>query len=47
MRSSNITAQAAGEIDAAEDAEQLAFEIDAMLLMANAAYVMEPERRGA
>ena len=35
-------AQAAGEIDPAEDAEQLAFEIDAMLLMANAAYVMEP-----
>jgi AcrR family transcriptional regulator len=35
-------AQAAGEIGPAEDAEQLAFEIDAMLLMANAAYVMEP-----
>jgi AcrR family transcriptional regulator len=35
-------AQAVGEIDASEDAEQLAFEIDAMLLMANAAYVMEP-----
>ena len=35
-------AQAAGEIDPAEDAQQLAFEIDAMLLMANAAYVMEP-----
>jgi AcrR family transcriptional regulator len=35
-------AQAAGEIDPDEDAEQLAFEIDAMLLMANAAYVMEP-----
>jgi AcrR family transcriptional regulator len=35
-------AQAAGEIDAAEDPEQLAFEIDAMLLMANAAYVMDP-----
>jgi AcrR family transcriptional regulator len=35
-------AQAAGEIDPAEDAGQLAFEIDAMLLMANAAYVMEP-----
>jgi AcrR family transcriptional regulator len=35
-------AQAAGELDPAEDAEQLAFEIDAMLLMANAAYVMEP-----
>jgi AcrR family transcriptional regulator len=35
-------AQAAGEIDSAEDPEQLAFEIDAMLLMANAAYVMEP-----
>ena len=37
-----VGAQAAGEIDPAEDAEQLAFEIDAMLLMANAAYVMEP-----
>ena len=35
-------AQAAGEIDPTEDPEQLAFEIDAMLLMANAAYVMEP-----
>jgi AcrR family transcriptional regulator len=35
-------AQAAGEIDPAEDAEQLTFEIDAMLLMANAAYVMSP-----
>jgi AcrR family transcriptional regulator len=35
-------AQATGEIDPAEDPEQLAFEIDAMLLMANAAYVMEP-----
>ena len=40
-------AQAAGEIDPAEDAEQLTFEIDAMLLMANAAYVMDPEPRGA
>ena len=35
-------AQATGEIDPAEDAEQLTFEIDAMLLMANAAYVMSP-----
>jgi AcrR family transcriptional regulator len=35
-------AQAAGEIDPAEDAEQLVFEIDAMLLMANTAYVIEP-----
>jgi AcrR family transcriptional regulator len=35
-------ARAAGEIDSAEDAEQLAFEIDAMLLMGNAAYVMDP-----
>ena len=35
-------AQAAGELDPAADAEQLTFEIDAMLLMANAAYVMEP-----
>jgi hypothetical protein len=35
-------AQATGEIDQAEDAEQLTFEIDAMLLMANAAYVMDP-----
>jgi AcrR family transcriptional regulator len=35
-------AQAAGEIDAGEDPQQLAFEIDAMLLMANAAYVMQP-----
>jgi AcrR family transcriptional regulator len=37
-------AQAAGEIDPAEDAEQLTFEVNAMLLMANAAYVMEPSR---
>jgi AcrR family transcriptional regulator len=35
-------AQRAGEIDATETPEQLAFEIDAMLLMANAAYVMNP-----
>lgn len=35
-------AQAAGEIDSAEDAEQLTFEIDAMLMMANAAYVLNP-----
>jgi AcrR family transcriptional regulator len=35
-------AQAAGEIDEAEDAGQLTFEIDAMLLMANAAYVLDP-----
>jgi AcrR family transcriptional regulator len=35
-------AQAAGEIDPDEDAGQLAFEIDAMLLMANATYVMHP-----
>jgi AcrR family transcriptional regulator len=35
-------AQAAGEIDPGEDAEQLTFEIDAMLLMANAAYVLDP-----
>ena len=35
-------AQAAGEIDPAEDAQQLTFEIDAMLLMANAAYVLNP-----
>jgi len=35
-------AQAAGELDPAADAEQLTFEIDAMLLMANAAYVMDP-----
>jgi AcrR family transcriptional regulator len=35
-------AQRAGEIDATETPEQLAFEIDAMLLMGNAAYVMNP-----
>ena len=35
-------AQAAGEIDPAADAEQLTFEIDAMLLMANALYVLDP-----
>jgi AcrR family transcriptional regulator len=35
-------AQAAGEIDPSQDPEQLAFELDAMLLMANAAYVMDP-----
>ena len=35
-------AQAAGELDPAMDAEQLTFEIDAMLLMANALYVLDP-----
>ena len=35
-------AQAAGELDPAMDAEQLTFEIDAMLLMANAIYVLDP-----
>jgi AcrR family transcriptional regulator len=35
-------AQAAGEIDRAEDVEQLTFEVNAMLMMANAAYVMNP-----
>jgi AcrR family transcriptional regulator len=35
-------AQAAGEIDPAQDAAQLTFEVNAMLLMANAAYVMDP-----
>jgi AcrR family transcriptional regulator len=35
-------AQAAGELDPGADAEQLAFEINAMLLLANAMYVMEP-----
>ncbi len=34
--------QRAGEIDPTEAPEQLAFELDAMLLMANAAYVMDP-----
>jgi AcrR family transcriptional regulator len=33
-------AQAEGEIDAAEDAEQLAFELDAYLLLANAQFVV-------
>ena len=36
-------AQAEGEIDPAEDAEQLAFELDAYLLMANAMFVISPE----
>ena len=35
-------AQRLGEIDATEAAGQLAFEVNAMLLMANAAYVMDP-----
>ena len=35
-------AQAAGEIDPAQDAAQLTFEVNAMLMMANAAYVMNP-----
>jgi AcrR family transcriptional regulator len=35
-------AQAAGELDPGMDAEQLTFEIDAMLLMANALYVLDP-----
>jgi AcrR family transcriptional regulator len=35
-------ARAAGEIDRAEDVEQLTFEVNAMLMMANAAYVMNP-----
>ena len=35
-------AQAAGELDPAMDAEQLTFQIDAMLLMANALYVLDP-----
>ncbi len=35
-------AQAAGELDPAMDADQLTFEIDAMLLMANAIYVLDP-----
>jgi len=38
-----LEAQAAGEIDAAEEAEQLAFEIDAFLLLANAAFVISAD----
>ena len=36
-------AQAEGSIDTAEDAEQLAFELDAYLLLANAQFVASPE----
>jgi AcrR family transcriptional regulator len=36
-------AQAEGAIDPAEDAEQLAFELDAFLLMANAQFVVSPD----
>jgi AcrR family transcriptional regulator len=36
-------AQAEGELDPAEDAEQLAFEIDAFLLLANAAFVISAD----
>jgi AcrR family transcriptional regulator len=36
-------AQAEGEIDTAEDAEQLAFELDSYLLMANAMFVISQE----
>jgi hypothetical protein len=35
-------AQAAGEVEGDEDVEQLTFEINAMLMMANGAYVMDP-----
>jgi AcrR family transcriptional regulator len=37
-------AQSEGAIDASEDAEQLAFEIDAYLLLANAAFVISGDR---
>jgi AcrR family transcriptional regulator len=37
-------ARSEGAIDASEDAEQLAFEIDAYLLLANAAFVISGER---
>ncbi len=36
-------AQAEGSIDPAEDAEQLAFELDAYLLLANAQFVVSRE----
>src|SRR4029077_14716301 len=36
-------AQAEGAIDPAEDAQQLAFELDAYLLLANAQFVASPE----
>ena len=36
-------AQAEGAIDAAEDAEQLAFEVDSFLLLANAAFVISDD----
>lgn len=42
LRQAVEDAQAAGELDPAMDAEQLTFEIDAMLLMANAIYVLDP-----
>jgi AcrR family transcriptional regulator len=37
-------AQSEGEIDPAEDAEQLAFELDSYLLLANAQFVVSQER---
>ena len=37
-----VEAQADGEIDATEDPEQLAFEVDAFMLLANAQFVVAP-----
>ena len=37
------TAQSEGDIDPAEDADQLAFELDSYLLMANAQFVIMQE----
>ena len=42
LREAVTAAQAAGEVEGDEDVEQLTFEINAMLMMANGAYVMDP-----
>ncbi len=43
LRAAVVTAQAEGDIDSAEDADQLTFELDSYLLMANAQFVIMQE----